>query len=102
MLGGGAAARRTPWRIAMAIYLIGGVSAAPVSLFNRLGIAIILISAVASSFGGSAGLFNVAYARSRDEPPWNFTIGRHHAIIAADVLMTLAFAVVLGPTLYLS
>lgn len=101
MLGGGETARRTQWRIAMTIYLIGGVSAVLVSLFNPLGIAITLMSAVASSFGGTAGLFNVAYAKPRDESPRDFVIGRHHAIVVAGVLMTLAFAAVLGPTLYL-
>jgi hypothetical protein len=101
MLGGGETARRTQRRIAMTIYLIGGVSAVLVSLFNPLGIAITLVSAIASSFGGTAGLFNVAYARPRDKPPRDFVIGRHYAVIVAGVLMTVAFAAVLGPTVYL-
>jgi hypothetical protein len=101
MLGGGETARRTQRRIAMTIYLIGGVSAVLVSLFNPLGIAITLVSAIASSFGGTAGLYNVAYARPRDKPPRDFVIGRHYAVIVAGVLMTVAFAAVLGPTVYL-
>lgn len=101
MLGGGEVARRVQWRIAMTIYLIGGVSAVLVSLFNPLGIAITLMSAVASSFGGTAGLFDVAYFRRSDQPPHEFAIDRHYTIVAAGVLMTLAFAAVLGPTLYL-
>jgi hypothetical protein len=101
MLGGGEQARRTQRKIAMTIYLVGGVSALLVSLFNPLGIAITLMSAIASSFGGTAGLFNVAYCRRCDQPPRDFAIGRHYAIVVAGVLMTLAFAAVLGPTVYL-
>jgi hypothetical protein len=101
MLGGGEQARRTQWKIAMTIYLVGGVSALLVSLFNPLGIAITLMSAIASSFGGTAGLFNVACFRRCDQPPRDFAIGRHYTIVVAGVLMTLAFAVVLGPTVYL-
>lgn len=101
MLGGDELARRVQRRIAMTIYLIGGVLAVLVSLINPLGIVITLISAVASSFGGTAGLFNVAYAKSRDQPPQDFVIGRHYAIVAAGLLVTLAFAAILGPTVYL-
>jgi hypothetical protein len=101
MLGGGEVAGRTQWHIAMAIYLIGGVSAVLVSLFNPLGIVITLMSAIASSFGGTAGLFNVAYAKPCNEPPRGFVIDRSYAIFVAGVLMTLAFAAVLGPTVYL-
>jgi len=43
MLGGGEQARRTQWKIAMTTYLVGGVSALLVSLFNPLGIAITLM-----------------------------------------------------------
>jgi hypothetical protein len=101
MLGGGEAARATKRGIAMTIYLVGGVSAVLVSLFNPLGIVITLMSAVASSFGGTAGLFNVAWSGRFDEPPRAFVIGRHYAIILAGVLVTIAFAAVLGPTLFL-
>ena len=101
MLGGGELAGRTQWRIAMTVYVVGGVSAVLVSLFNPLGIAITLMSAVASSFGGTAGLFNVAYARPGEQPSRDFAIGRHYILVAAGLLMTLSFAAVLGPTIYL-
>lgn len=101
MLGGGEQARVTKRRVAMTIYMVGGVSAVLVSLFNPLGIVITLISAVASSFGGTAGLFNVAWSRRFDEPPRDFVIGRHGAILVAGVLTVIAFASVLGPTMYL-
>jgi hypothetical protein len=101
MLGGGEQARMTRRNIAMSIYLVGGVSAVLVSLFNPLGIVITLMSALASSFGGTAGLFNVAYSRRSDMPPRDFVIGRHYAILIAGVLTTIAFALVLGPTISL-
>ena len=101
MLGGGADARLTQRAIAMTIYIVGGVAAVLVSLFNPVGIFITLVSAVASSFGGTAGLFNVAYARPRTLPPTGFAIDRHPMIVVAGVMMTLAFAAVLGPTISL-
>lgn len=101
MLGGGAVAHRTQWTVAMTLYVVGGVAAVLVSLLNPLGIVITLMSAMASSFGGTAGLFNVAYARPRDVPASDFAIGRHSAIVVAGVLMTIVFAAVLGPTIWL-
>jgi len=101
MLGGGAAAQRTQWTVAMTLYIVGGVAAVLVSLFNPLGIFITLVSAVASSFGGTAGLFNVAYARPRELPPTGFTVARHWSLLVAGVAVTVAFAAVLGPTISL-
>ena len=101
MLGGGEQARRVQWQIAMTVYLVGGASALLVSLFNPHGIVITLMSAVAASFGGTGGLFNVAYFRHSDLPPRDFCIDRHYTLLLAGVLITLAFAAVLGPTIYL-
>src|SRR5690349_853016 len=101
MLGGGDDARLAQRTIATTIYIVGGVAAVLVSLFNPVGIVITLVSAVASSFGGTAGLFNVAYARPRVLPPTGFAIDRHPVIMVAGVMMTVAFAAVLGPTISL-
>lgn len=101
MLGGGPTARHTQWTVAMTLYVVGGVAAVLVSLFNPLGIFITLVSAVASSFGGTAGLFNVAYARPRELPPTGFVVGRHPSVLVAGIAMTIAFAAVLGPTISL-
>lgn len=101
MLGGGPAAQRTQWTVAMTLYVVGGVAALLVSLFNPLGIFITLVSAVASSFGGTAGLFNVAYARSRELPSTDFAVGRRPSLLVAGVVLTMAFAAVLGPTISL-
>lgn len=102
MLGGGPAAQRTQRVVAMTLYTVGGVAAVLVSLFNPLGIFITLVSAVASSFGGTAGLFNVAYARPPEASPTGFAVGRRPSLLVAGVIMTLAFAAVLGPTISLA
>jgi len=100
MLGGGDQAARTKRQIAMTLYVVGGVSALLVGLFNPLGMVITLTSAVAASFGGTAGLFNVAYSRRPDLPGQDFQIGRAPVLMVFGVLMTAAFAVALGPTIY--
>lgn len=101
MLGGGDQAARVKRQIAMTVYVVGGVSALLVGLFNPHGMAITLTSAVAASFGGTAGLFNVAYSRPSALPAQDFEIGRHPVLFAFGVLMTAAFAAILGPTIYL-
>jgi hypothetical protein len=101
MLGGGGQAARTKRRIAMTVYVVGGVSALLVGLFNPHGMVITLTSAVAASFGGTAGLFNVAYSHRPDLPAQDFHIGRHPVLVVLGVLVTAAFAVALGPTIYL-
>lgn len=101
ILGGGLAAQRTQRQIAMSVYLVGGLVAVLVGLLNPLGIVITLLSAMASSFGGTAGLFNVAFVPPRTTPPADFVIGRHYAVFALGIAVTVAFAAVLGPTVYL-
>lgn len=101
MLGGGEQARRMQRRIAMTVYLVGGALALLVGLFNPYGLVITLVSAMASSFGGTAGLFNVAYARAVDRPPQAYVIDRRIGLVVIGVLMSVLFAAVLGPTLYL-
>ena len=101
MLGGGEPAARTRRQVAMTVYLVGGASALLVGLMNPHGFVIVLLSAVASTFGGTAGLFNVAYRPVRDGEPAEFRVGRHLVLLALGVIVTLAFAMVLGPTLYL-
>lgn len=101
MLGGGESAARTRRQVALTVYIVGGASALLVSLLNPHGFVIVLLSAVASSFGGTAGLFNVAYRPVRAVPAVAFRVGRYPVLLVAGVVVTLAFAAVLGPTLYL-
>lgn len=102
MLGGGMHAWRTQRTVALTTYVVGGVSAVLVSLLNPLGLVITLVSAVASSFGGTAGLFNVAYARRRSGPASAFVIARRPVILVLGLVVTLLFAAVLGPTIHLA
>lgn len=101
MLGGGEQARATRIRIAMTTYWVGGVGALLVSLFNPHGLMITLVSAMASTFGGTAGLFNVAYRPTPETPPQPLAIDRHPALFVAGVAAMAAFTAVLGPTIYL-
>ncbi|WP_266160195.1 hypothetical protein [Dyella silvatica] len=101
MLGGSDQSRQVQRQIAMTVYVVGGAAALLVSLFNPHGLVITLTSAVASSFGGMAGLFNVAYCRHVDLPASDFYIGRRYSLMLMGVLVTLAFAAILGPTIYL-
>lgn len=102
MLGGGEQAWRTQRNTALTLYLTGGAWAVLVGLLNPVGIFIMLGSAVASSFGGTAGLWNVAYARARDTAPVDFVVSRNWTILLVGIVLSVAFAVVLGPTIHLS
>lgn len=99
MIGGGEAS--TPLRklIPMTLYLVSGAVAIIVGLFNPLGIFILLASAMASTFGGMAGLFNVAYRAPPAGPTLDFVVPRCWLVIALGAVAVLGFALVLGPTL---
>jgi hypothetical protein len=99
MVGGGATALANQQRIALGFYCINGAVAVLVGLFNPHGLFITLASAAASSFGGTAGMFNIAYDRS-DAPPRAFTLKSYPLMLVAGVIVAGAFGAVLGPTLY--
>lgn len=101
MLGGGADATRTRRQVAMTVYIVGGASALLVSLMNPHGFVIVLMSAVAATFGGTAGLFNVAFHAEQSGPAADFCVGRHWGLLAIGAIVLLAYAAVLGPTVYL-
>ncbi len=101
MLGGGETAQAVRKRTVMLLYFVNGAVAVVVGLFNPVGFWIILMSAVASSFGGLAGLFNVAFHKPVDRPPEDFVVARSYPLLALGVVVTLAYAAILGPTLTL-
>jgi hypothetical protein len=101
MLGGGEQAWHSQRTIALTLYLVNGAIAIVVGLFNPVGFFILLVSAIASSFGGTAGLWNVAYAARQPGEAAPFAIARNWPVIIAGVAVTLAFAIVLGPTIKL-
>ncbi len=102
MLGANGPALAARKRVAMTVYLVGGSVAVLVGLFNPIGIVIVLVSAVASTFGGTAGLFNVAFRAAGSRPAQYFVLGRHRWLLLAGMATATAFALVLGPSLTLA
>jgi hypothetical protein len=101
MVGGspdGTAARRT---ITLGYYWVTGVAALAVGLMNPVGIFVVLASAVASSFGGNAGIFSIAYDRF-DAPALAFEVKRNWLVVVAGLAAIAAFAVILGPSITLA
>jgi hypothetical protein len=99
MVGDDRAARR---RMALGLYFTFGAVALIVGAFNPVGFFIILMSAMASSFGGNAGLWPVAYDRRAAGPAAPFVLPRNNVLIGAGLLVAVAFAALLGPTIMLS
>ncbi len=100
MVGGnpqGATARRT---ISLGYYWVTGLAAIAVGVFNPKGIFVLLASAVASSFGGNAGIFSIANDR-QEGAALPFEIRRCLPVIIAGVLVFAAFAITLGPSIKL-
>lgn len=98
MIGGGPDAFVVRRRIAIGFYAVNGILAVIISLLNPHGFVITLVSAVASTFGGPAGMFNIAYNRTQP-PPKPFHLGPSIPLVVAGVVVAGAFAAVLGPTI---
>jgi hypothetical protein len=90
-------ARRT---ITLGYYWVTGLAALAVGAFNPKGLFVLLASAVASSFGGNAGIFSIVNDRT-EGPPRAFAIPRNLPIIVAGVLVFAVFAIVLGRSIIL-
>lgn len=101
MLGGGAETLPAQRRLPMTLYLGSGAVAVLVGLLNPIGIFITLASAAAASFGGLAGLFNVAFRPPPPGEPLPFVVPRSYPLIALGLVVTVAFAAVLGPSIKL-
>lgn len=101
MLGGGALAQAVRKRSVLLMYAVNGAVAIAVGLFNPVGFWITLVSAIASSFGGTAGLFNVAFREVQPGTAHAFHVRRSYTLLIAGILVTTAFAVILGPTVSL-
>lgn len=100
MIGGGPDALAVQRRIAIGFYAVNGILAVIISLLNPYGFVITLVSAAASTFGGAAGMFNIAFNRTQP-PPKPFYVGPSIPLIVAGVVVAGAFAAVLGPTVRL-
>ena len=97
MIGQGEPTRAARRTIGHVFYLVLCVAAVVASLPNPLGLFITLASATAASFGGNAGLISIGFA-TRPGEPRAFRIGRSWPTLAAGVVLTAAFAALLGPT----
>ncbi|MEP7004624.1 MAG: hypothetical protein ABI810_01485 [Sphingomonas bacterium] len=86
-------------RIAHIFYLTLGFDAVLVGLLNPIGIFITIMSAAASSFGGNAGFISMGYAVQRGSIARSFTIERNWIVFVIGVVVSLGFAVILGPTI---
>lgn len=101
MLGDGAAANASGKRIAHVYYITIGCAAVLVGVLNPVGLFITILSAAASSFGGNAGFISIGYAGHRGETVKPFVVPRYWGVLAAGIIVTLGFAIVLGPSITL-
>ncbi len=102
MIGQGAdsiKARRTAAHLFYAVLCLAAVLA---SLLNPIGLFITLASATAASFGGKAGLISIGFATQNSGSPRGFDIPRSWTLFLAGLVVSGAFALVLGPTLRLA
>lgn len=87
-------------RITISAYVAGGLLALLVGLLNPIGVVVVLTSALASSLGGTSGLLwltRMAPHRIDTGPPPR-QLGRSWGWIIAGLVVTLLFALVLGPS----
>lgn len=101
MLGGGAIATATQRQLAMILYVVSGVVTLLAAIPNPIG-AFIVFTSAAASFGGLAGLFNVAFRPLPAGLPNPFVIGRNWPILAAGAVATLLFVSLFGPSIHLA
>jgi hypothetical protein len=98
MVGGnpdGRSARRT---ITLGYYWVTGLAALAIGLLNPVGIFVVIASAVASSFGGNAGIFSIAHDRI-EGPALSFNVARNWWVIVAGLIAIATFAAILGPSI---
>ena len=95
--GGDKAAGR---RISTVFYISGGIVAVMVGLLNPLGLEIVLISSVASSFGGASGLMWLpGFIRIEDGA--TYSVKRNWLWVVAGIAAAAAYGLILGPTIKL-
>lgn len=102
MIGSGPEARQVRRVIAHGYYLSFGAGAILVGILNPVGFVITAMSAAASSFGGLAGFISVGLAAEPHGKAEAILIERNIVVIAAGVAVSIAFALILGPSLHLT
>lgn len=101
MVGDSPATRTVRRAIGYSYYLTLGLAAVVVGLFNPVGIFITIMSAAASSFGGAAGFLAVAPTVPEGERRLRFVVPRSLPVLLLGIAATLAFAIMLGPSIHL-
>ncbi len=102
IIGQGQATRATRRTIAHGFYAVLCAAAVLASLPNPVGVFITLASAGAASLGGKAGLISIGFATRAQGEPLAFVIQRSRVLVFLGAAASLAFAVVLGPTIRLA
>ena len=100
MIGSGLATRAIRRTIAHGFYATYGAAAIVASLPNPHGLDIILTSAIASSGGAIAGMINIGFGARGTGHGVPFHIARNWTVFALGLAATLAFTLVLGPTIH--
>lgn len=101
MLGGGDGVAPVQRQLALTLYVVSGVVTLLAAIPNPIG-AFIIFTSAAASFGGLAGLFNVAYRPLPSRSPKPFVIARNWPVVVAGVVATVLFVVLLGPSIHLA
>ncbi len=99
--GVGTSRIRSGRMIALTSYLTGAVVFVAIGLLNPHGFVIVAVSAIASSVGGSSGLLWMMQLldRGRTVPGPGLTFARSWGWIGLAAAITVAYAIVVGPTL---
>jgi hypothetical protein len=90
-------------RLSLTSYLTGGVVAVLIGLLNQHGSIIVLIPSITSCLGGTSGLVWMIQMLDRKKVTGNapFALERSWEWIVFSVVFVLAYAILLGPTIYL-
>ena len=101
LVGGGAEAGRSQRILSMTLYIVSGLVAAASSLLNPVGQTTAVLSIAGASFGGLAGLITVASRFDRTRSPVPLAIAPNWLLVFTGVAFSVAFALVLGPSIQL-
>jgi hypothetical protein len=88
-------------RLSLTAYLVGGLVSVLIGLFNPQGLLIVLVSAGASSLGGTSGLAwgMQMMNRKRQSTQLPFQLLRSWGWVAAGVVVVLFYGIVFGPSI---
>ena len=103
-LGGVGAERvKLARRMFFVSYLTGAAVAIAIGFLNPLGIVIVLTSAAAATLGGTSGFMWMAELLDENQqtPGTGLAFGRRWGWVIVGAIVTLVYAVFLGPTIYL-